>query len=67
MSKHRAIAQGKMAEARRLCAFALRHMRTGCASFHAMHQQDFKRAKDRFAAYWLASDCSPPRSLFGNY
>jgi len=67
VSKHRAIAQAKMAQARQVCEFALREMRKGCAAFYDMHQQDYKRARDLFGAYWLASDSTPPRSLFGNY
>jgi hypothetical protein len=64
MSKHRAIAQQKMKQARELAAQCLYLMRRAPAEFHAMHQVDYQRARNRFAAYWLASDTCPPRTFF---
>lgn len=65
MSKHRAIAQRKMAEARAQVAQSMHLMRTGHASFHPLHSEDARRHLNRFAAYFMASDAMPPLTVQG--
>lgn len=63
MSKHRAIAQSKMADMRRQIQASLRGMRSG--QFVPMHERDLIHAQQRFAAYFLASDAMPPLTTQG--
>jgi hypothetical protein len=65
MSKHRAIAQRKMAEARAQVRQSMRMMRSGPAEFNDMHAEDARRHLNRFTAYFLASDAMPPLSTQG--
>ena len=65
MSKHRAIAQRKMAEARAQVAQSVHLMRRGPAEFNAMHEEDARRHLNRFTAYFLASDAMPPLTTQG--
>lgn len=65
MSKHRAIAQAKMAEARTQVAQSMRLMRSGPAEFNEMHAEDARRQLNRFAAYFMASDVMPPLTTQG--
>lgn len=65
MSKHRAIAQRKMAEARAQVAQSMRLMRRGPAEFNDMHAEDARRALGRFSAFFMASDAMPPLSVQG--
>lgn len=65
MSKHKAIAQRKMAEARQQVRQSMRFMRQAHPEFHAMHAEDARRALNRFTAYFLASDTMPALSTQG--
>lgn len=63
MSKHRAIAQSKMADMRRQIKASLRGMRSG--QLVEMHERDLMHAQTRFVAYFLASDAMPPLTTQG--
>jgi hypothetical protein len=65
MSKHRAIAQSKMADMRRQIQQSLRHLRKCTPNFRELHERDLVHAQTRFAAYFMASDAMPPLTTQG--
>lgn len=59
MSRHKAVAQKAMRDARLIFKAALRELKHGCLDFAPMHWQDYYRARREHAHALMLSRCPP--------